>query len=476
MHAILLLERPLAIGPARSRPTRHGSANPDRAILAAAALSLAAAFACGLVAPPLFWLSLCASVTLGISFLAYRHPTGFCVAWLLVTAASLEMTLHDLVSKPMYQSTIAAVKGIEIVLALLCCLRFGFRQDLFNPIWAYLEMLAAGMAHGLYPGLTAADSLRSLIGSAAPFAFCFCRLPRDWGQAMIRATKWCPPLVVLACVPLSLAGIRPLFVDSGGLRLAGLGHPAFLAGVCLPAIYACLIQLYRDGRRGDLWLLAGNFLILLATGARAPLAYAVMVSGLSLFSIRSMVFPPHYRVLLILGVGAMLPVLGLLTGDLGDIRLFNVVANEAGNLSGRTLLWPAFEAAADQSPWFGWGIGSGNVVISPDGRIAQVLHTWAAHNEYLRIEVEGGQFGRALLIVLFAAWAFVRTRGLPAAERRIMRLAFVAFGCHAMTDNVLISTPACVLFAFATAVFVRDGDTADGRAARLALPQPARVT
>ena len=36
-----------------------------------------------------------------------------------------------------------------------------------------------------------------------------------------------------------------------------------------------------------------------------------------------------------------------------------------------------------------------------------------------------------------------------------MRLAFLAYAGHASTDNVLISTPACVMFAFATAVFAR---------------------
>ncbi len=444
---------------------------PDRVILSIAALALAAAFACGLTAPPLFGLILAASVVAGVVFLAYRHPTGFCVAWLLVTSASLEMTLHDLVSDEMYQTTIAVVKSIEIGLAVICALRFGVHFEVLNPVWAYLAMLGIGMVHGLYPGLTATDSLRSLIGSAAPFAFCFCRLPRVWGEAIIRTTKWCPLLVVLACIPLALTDIRPLFVESGGARLAGLGHPAFLAGVCLPAIYACLIQLYRQGRRGDLRLLATNFLILLLTGARAPLAYAIAVSGLSLVSIRSITFPKHYRLLLVLVGGAVLPLLVLLAGDLDEIRLFNVISNEAANLSGRTLLWPAFEAAAAQSPWFGWGIGAGNAVIPPDGRIVQVLHTWAAHNEYLRIEVEGGQVGRCLLIVLFVAWVVARTRGLRASDRRILRLAFLAFACHAMTDNVLISTPACVLFTFATAVFTRDGEPA----ARLALPGQAGV-
>ena len=78
-----------------------------------------------------------------------------------------------------------------------------------------------------------------------------------------------------------MLGLRPLFFDIGGERLAGLGHPAFLAGFCLAAIYACLIELYRDGRSRWLLLLAVNFLILVLTGARAPLAYAIAVTGLT---------------------------------------------------------------------------------------------------------------------------------------------------------------------------------------------------
>ena len=35
--------------------------------------------------------------------------------------------------------------------------------------------------------------------------------------------------------------------------------------------------------------------------------------------------------------------------------------------------------------------GAGNVVVPSDGRIAKILHTWAAHNEYLRINVEGAR-------------------------------------------------------------------------------------
>jgi O-antigen ligase len=442
------------------RPTNH----PDTALLTAAALLLAVALGCGLVVPPVFWATLSVSIIAGIAVLAFLHPTVFCVAWLLVTGMSLEMSFADLVGDEMFQPIIAGEKGVGIALAMICALRFGPRLDPFNPVWAYMAMLTIGLVHGLHPGLTPAESVRSFVGSAAPFAFCFCRLPRNWPGAMIQAVAWCPSAAIAASVPFAAAGIRPLFVDSGGARLGGLSHPAFLAGVCLAAIYACLILLYRHGRRRDLALLTVNFGFLLLTGARAPLAYAVAVTGLSLLTIRSAVFPLHRRLLLVLAGAVAAPLLLLFAADLSGIRLFNVVTNYAGDLSGRNLLWPAFEAASARSPWFGWGIGAGNAVIPPDGPIARILHTWAAHNEYLRMEVEGGQIGRAAFIGLFAGWVIVHTRVLRPSDRRIMRLLFAAFACHAVTDNVLISTPACVVFALATAVF------AD---ARLALPDSA---
>ena len=118
---------------------------------------------------------------------------------------------------------------------------------------------------------------------------------------------------------LDLAGLRPLFVDSGGERLAGLGHPAFLAGFCLAAIYACLIELYRDGRSRWLLLLAANFLILVLTGARAPLAYAHRGDR---SDPRLRPRPAHSRgggrILLILLAACLLPLLVVLASDLPD--------------------------------------------------------------------------------------------------------------------------------------------------------------
>jgi O-antigen ligase len=272
---------------------------------------------------------------------------------------------------------------------------------------------------------------------------------------MIRATAWSALLAVALGAVATAAGLRPFFVDSGGWRLTGLGHPAFLAGVALAGTYASLTELYRGARGRDLGLLVSNLLIIVLTGARAPLFYALAVIGVSVAVVPSPQFPPRYRLLLVLSAAAALPIVLVAAAELPSVRLFNLLDTDIGNLSGREYLWPAFEAAADGSPWVGWGVGAGNAIIPPQSAVAQLLHTWAAHNEYLRIQVEGGHLGRALLVGSFMLWVSRNTARLPASDRWITRLVFVALAGHAVTDNVLISTPACVLFAFIAAVFAR---------------------
>ena len=417
------------------------------------AASLAALFGCAAVAPALFWLLLAAALAAGVALLALRHTATACAMWLLLAGATLEMTLGDLIGPEAFQPTIAIVKGAGLALAAASVLRYGPSLDLFNPGIAFVVIYLAGMVHGLHPNLTPSDSLRSLIGSFAPYAFSFSRLSRGWARAMIRMTTWIPPITVAAAAALDMAGLHPMFVDSGGMRLAGLGHPAFLAGFCLTAIYACLIELYRG--RPLLWLLAANGTILLLTGARAPTAYAAAVTILTLVCVDTPQFPWRRRLPLLLFGALAGAMLAGLASSLSDLRLFALLDGEAANLSGREQLWPLFAAAAEGSPWVGWGVGAGNAIIPPDSQIAKQMHTWAAHNEYLRMAVEGGELGRALLILMFTLWAWTHTARLRPSERRIMRFVFAAFACHAITDNVLISTSASVLFAFVSAVFAR---------------------
>ena len=68
---------------------------------------------------------------------------------------------------------------------MVCVLRYGVAFDVFNPTFAFLLTFITGIAHGLHPNLTAMDSLRSLAGSIAPYAFAFSRLSRRWTQSII---------------------------------------------------------------------------------------------------------------------------------------------------------------------------------------------------------------------------------------------------------------------------------------------------
>jgi O-antigen ligase len=416
---------------------------------------LVAGTACAFVAPPLFWLLLAAIAAFGVVYLAFRHTVACCAIWLLVAGSTPEMAIGDLLGTDAFQPIIAIVKAAQLGLVLVCILRFGPRADPFNPAFTFVAMAMIGFAHGLHPGMTMLDSLRSLAGSVAPFAFSFSILSLDWARAIILMARWIPVLTVAAGAVLDVAGIRPLFIDLGGARLAALGHPAFLAGFCLTAIYACLIELFRDGRRIDVALLAANMLVLAMTGARAPMAYAVLVSLAALLFVAAPRFPWRRRTTLLLAGAALVPLLAALAGELVGLRLFYVLSSGAEGLSGRDILWPMFEAAADRSPWVGWGVGAGNAIVPPTSDVAHLIGTLAAHNEYLRMRVEGGWIGLAVLILCFAAWVWTHTARLRPSDRAVMRMVFVAFAFHAFTDNVLISTSACVLFTFVSAVFAR---------------------
>jgi O-antigen ligase len=390
--------------------------------------------------------------------LALRHPTAFWLGWILVTGLSLEMALADIIGPEAFQPTIAVTKGGEIALVTLTIIRFGCLADKFNPAFGFVWMAATGLAFGLYPGVTHSDVARSLVGSVAPFLVFYCVKPAGWGSAIRTAVTFIPLLSVTLGIALDVAGLRSVVFDAGGLRLSGLGHPAFLAGICLPAIYSGLLRWLRTGSARAVPLLIINLTILLLTGARAPAAYAAVVVLGSLVLAPGGAIPRVKRQVIAVALIVALPLLVIVGEAYGSFRLFEVLAGQPDNLSGRDQLWPSFEAAAAQAPWLGWGLGSANLIIPHDSQLAVLLGTWAAHNEYLRLQVEGGYIGLGLLILLFVVWISSHTRRLPRLERSVMRLIFVTYAAHAATDNVLISSPACVFFAFVAAVFADGHD------------------
>jgi O-antigen ligase len=397
---------------------------------------------------------LAAGTLLCIAVPVIRFPVITSGAWLFVAGTSPEMWLGDLTGQE--NAITAIVKVIGLALLAVCILRYGARLDVFNPSFAFITMFVIGLAHGLWPTMTFLDSVRSLVGSAAPFAFSFSRLSRRWCNAIINATIWVPAVIVGFGGLLALAHVRPLFSDQAGLlRLQGSTHPAFLGGFAAAAVYASLVELYRDGRSRHLWAIAINYVILALSGARAPLACAFGVTAAAFFFLRADPFPARRRLPLILLGMLILPVLVAMASGSSAIRLLNILSSDAQNLSGRDLIWPLFEQAWSQSPLVGWGIGAGKSVVDPDSLIAKLLGTTAAHNEYLRMGVDGGYLGLGLLILLMALWAITWTHHAPRTDRFIMRAVFIAFAVHSFTDNTLIAATASVMFAWVSAVFAR---------------------
>lgn len=391
-----------------------------------------------------------------IGVVVLRLPILACVLWLLVAGTAPETWVNAII--PGTENIITAVvKVTGLGLVAVCVLRYGLAIDFFNPALAYLLIFLIGLGHGLYPTLTVGDSLRTLIGSAAPFAFSFSRLSRRWCAGVIEATIWIPTVILVLGLVLAVLGLRAFLVpdDTGSIRLSGSTLPAFLGGFAMAAIYASLIELYRSGRNRYLYLLALNIVILLGTGARSPLGCAVVVGGIAFFAIRSDGFTLRRRVLpLILGL-MMLPVLAFVAATSNSVRLLTVLGNNAGSLSGRDVIWPFFQATFAASPVFGWGIGTGKLVVDPDSMTAKLLGTTAAHNEYLRMGCEGGYVGIALLMIFMTLWIWQWSRTMERSGRIIVRLIMIGFALQSITDNTLIAPTATVLFTWMSTVFAR---------------------
>jgi O-antigen ligase len=391
----------------------------------------------------MLWLALAALALVIIIAGAARFPVAATVLWILAIEAT-----PDLWFSGAHEALIAAEKGVGIAFVLLLGLRFGWRRDRYNPGFAFLVMFVAGLLHGFYPGLTMISSLRSLIGSAAPFAFGFVKPGPGFRRCVVRIVTLGPLVNLAAGAVLSLLHLHPIFtMEDGIFRLAGAGLPAFLGGFALIAIYAGLLEMLRpQANTAEPALLALNFAILLLTGARTPLALAAALTLGVLIAQR--------RLMVLAGLGAILAVAVLFLGKFSFIRVVDLLRlGQAGNLSNRDLIWPYFESAIAGSPWLGWGVGAGKVLVPTSHGIAQLIGTNAAHNEYLRIGCEGGLFGLAVLILCMALWAIRGTRHLPCAESWFLRVVFIAFAVHSATDNTLIATTSSVMFIWIIAVF-----------------------
>ena len=345
------------------------------------------------------------------------------------------------------ETTAGLLKGLGLAVLAGAALRSGVRADPWNPAFAFLAMFCTGLIHGLHPGLSFGSSARSLLGSAAPFLFGFLRQDEKFRRAAINAVMWAPLFAVGLDAVLALAGLDQFYtLEQGALRLGGNGQPPFLGGFALIGLYAAVLELAERPRKSVAGLAVANFIIILLTGARSPLALGCLV----VFALLLM----RRRIMLLAAAGALAALALLGSGLLGFLRAVDLTKlGEAANLSHRLLVWPYFIEAIQQSPWVGWGVGAGKVIIPVSSQLNQLLGTNAAHDEYLRIGAEGGALGLLLLAGLMVLWVVRGARPLPRAQAWLARLIFIAFAIQSITDNTLIATTGSAFFLWASAIF-----------------------
>jgi O-antigen ligase len=353
---------------------------------------------------------------------------------------------------------IGVMKGFGVALVGVLALREGTRWDAWNPGFAFAVIFLVGLVHGLYPGLTLVESVRSLLGSAGPFLFGFVVWRAGLAAAVERACEWGALCTLGFGSVLASMGLDQMYaIQQGAMRLGGTGEAPFLAGFALIGLYAGLLRWIRDGGTATAALVAVNVVIILLTGARMPmLLAALVVLG---------VLVMQRRVAALAAAGAMAALVVMFWSALGFFRVIGLAQQgEATALSNRDLVWPYFQGAIAASPVFGWGVGAGKVVIPMSASLAQLIGTNAAHDEYLRLGAEGGLFGLALLIALMLAWVRRGTARMAAPQGQFMWLVFAAFALHSATDNTMIATTSSVFFLWVTAVFANPGAEAKAAA------------
>jgi O-antigen ligase len=335
--------------------------------------------------------------------------------------------------------------------ALPLLLDRGVAREKCAPLAGYVilvvltETLATPLA-GLTAGQTASSFATLCLGWVV-FAINW-----EWRRDnhLLKVLAWVPALSVLIGAGLDAAGIISLFRATPP-RLEGATLAASLGAFGVAAAVACLV-LHRRQR----WKWAGplglaNVMIVGATLSRGA-AFALGIALLPLIvrfwrrqlSERG---PAVVAKVSIVGtaaiVGAVILGSSLITrsDNATDYVAGRGLTHEVG--SGRFEAWTVAYDQAKVNLAFGRGLGAGPLVGktpgSPQGFTAQ-------HNEYLRMLLEGGIVGGAVVLLAIVVSMVSLVRHAPAEVRADLAAAGVAFAVYSFTENTLTAPAIAVAF------------------------------
>jgi O-antigen ligase len=431
----------------------------------AASLALGAAVA----AQPFVALGLAmaaVALTLGL-----RYPEAIAGAGLLLLAFGPSVTIgHPLGG--------IDPEPIRKTLLILCfapaALRYGFNHRLLAPLAAYAVLGVITITLSDRPNvLTSGQIADSYVTLTLAWAILAIRWPPHSARLFLRVLALLASVSVVAGAMLHAVGIGDFVtgasVGGGTDRLGGATFPSELAFLAVIGISASLISIRMFGGSSGAWLAAVNGAILAATVTRGSMA-----AGLILL------LPPAIRFLKAArpGVGVrpelrFLLVAVILVAAVVAVAPAVLARNSSGsdpgslNTSGRTGAWNFFWRQAQQSPLVGRGLGSGPVIDVNKFIIGGGFK--AQHNEYLRLFLEGGYLGFAIVLAAILLTLARVARYFPARARADLWALLFAFALLSFVDNTLSAPEFAISFGVLLAVMRACGRA--GVQARTRAPQ-----
>ena len=429
---------------AHIRPTRL---LPENSLYLALAVTASAAIGAIVVKSPLDAIALlviCVATAIALTRPALLFATG-------ILLLAIEPT-------KIFGEASTAGKPETFKLVLYACtipllLSRGINRKKCAPLVAYgVVTILTKLLGTPLPGLTTKQTAASL--ATLCLGWLVFAINWDWrrDRRLLKALTWVPILSVLTGFVLQTAGILTLFRHSTPPRLEGATIAAWLGALGLYSAMACLVLYRREQWRLAKWLGSINVIILGATLTRgAILALAIAAIPLLARFIRHQLSLKGTAGLTKLAITAVIAIAGATALISGIIQrnenagTYDVARSAVTHeiASGRLQAWTFVYKQAKINLAFGRGIGAGPIVGkipgSPEGFTAQ-------HNEYLRVLLEDGVVGGAILLTVIITTFFSTVRRAPIQVHTDLAAAAVAFAIFAVTENTLTAAPLAVAF------------------------------
>jgi len=390
------------------------------------------------------------AVVVTVGLLAFVFPTTvLTIAVVSLTFSPENLMVFDRLNLPM---NVGAVHKFLVLIATIpMVLRYGVNWRINGPLIAILLFLATSLVFGdVHPALTQFQIVKSLIALLIPWLFLSVKFDDKTADALLLGIALMPIISILASIPVEMMGIlnkvgepfTMIAVDyTGAARLMGMNFPAFLAFFGYVSFLVCLHKVVIENRRGFIFLLLLNLALIIFSGTRMPSLLAVMLAGLMIFFASKETLKGASKVnLFLLGLVFVSVVMVFYWPQL-EARMFAQTSDSAVNLSGRDEIWSYFLAAFYESPVFGKGVGAGVVLLED----VIIYSSHAAHNEYLRLLVDGGVVGLLLYIGGVVIHLAINAKHLTRDEKVLIFGFFFLLAIYSLTDNALTAPPTLVM-------------------------------